>query len=94
MITIKHNFEGTLKELGYATGLKVFDTALPQNWVDNMIESSKIVSSRKKGIYPYGFVWCYDKSEIFGEPVPLTEGARVYAKFMAINPRVFEGIDW
>lgn len=83
-----------LNTLAEEAGLIVYDTALPQHWVDAIVEHTKEITGTSKGIYPYGFVWCYDKSEIFGEPVPLTDGAKMFAQFLLINPRVYEGIDW
>jgi hypothetical protein len=74
-----------MRELGEARGLIVFDTAIPQSWVDVMLELTKNMAG--KPIYPYGFVWCYDKSPIFGEPIPLTEYAELYAQFVNVNPR-------
>lgn len=84
-VVCEHN--SNLRELAEAAGLKVYDTALPQHWVDNVYEHTKTIMGTSKGIYPYGFVWAYDKSEIFGEPYPLTEGAKVYARFLLISPR-------
>lgn len=79
---------------GMELGLKVFDTALPQQWVDSMIEQRQLM--KREGLlnpdadeWPWGFVWCYDYSSIFGEPVPVTANARQYAKEMSINPRAF-----
>lgn len=62
--------------LGEAYGLEVFDTAIPQQWADEV--------ERVTGIYPFGFVWCYDPifvdgkkaSSLWGFPFPVTPGAQ------------------
>lgn len=50
--------------------LKVYDTALPQTWVDQVKQLT--------GWYPAGdgIVWCYDRSTNLGEPVALTTSAQ------------------
>lgn len=61
-----------------------FDTALPQNWVDDFKD--------KTGEFPFGFVWFYPKSgqpgHIWGKPFPLTKEAQeLLAKYeKAIAP--------
>lgn len=75
----------TVKEAAEALGLKVYDTALPQDWVNDFYE--------KTAVWPAGmFVWCYDEAKTWGEPYPLSmdalklllkyerERARAYAK--------------
>jgi len=84
-----------MREEAEKIGLKNFDTALPQGWVNSMIEQRKIMKEKgfldvKSEDWPWGFVWCYDYSSIFGEPVPVTPEARVYAKEMSIAPRAFK----
>lgn len=59
---------GNMHDIAEAAGLKTYDTALPQKWVDDVRE--------KTGTYPFGFVWSYDKATIWGEPYPLTRKAR------------------
>ena len=55
----------TVGEAAQALGLRTYDTALPQDWVDDV--------KRVTGTYPAGmFVWCYDHARSFGEPFPLT----------------------
>lgn len=76
-----------IRELAEALGLKVFDTALPQDWVDRVYEHTAQIMGTTKGIWPHGFVWSYDNSPMFGEPYPVTEGAKMYARFLLINPR-------
>ena len=54
-------------------GIKVYDCALPQHWLDNLVELSgmdyhKALSS---------FVWSYDTG-LLGLPRPLTDEAYVY----------------
>lgn len=52
-------------DLARSMGLKVFDCALPQAWVD-------LQDERGFDVRPH-FVWCYDFKTIFGEPFPVTE---------------------
>ena len=63
-------------------GLKVYDTALPQQWLDDVcvklaFTPSGRFSKPKLNIYDTivsGVVWCYDNS-LFGFPYALTEQA-------------------
>lgn len=58
----------TVGEAAKALGLKVYDTALPQEWVDDVFWVT--------GVYPAGmFVWSYDRGRVLGEPVALTPEA-------------------
>lgn len=57
-------------------GLKVYDTALPQSWLDATVKNlnedyHKVLSS---------FVWCYDGGSFCGYPYPLTVEAYGYLK--------------
>ena len=57
-----------ISELADILGLKSYDTALPQAWVDEFV----VVT----GFNPVGyFVWSYDYAKIFGEPYPLNQKA-------------------
>ena len=55
----------SVKELADAQGVKVYDTALPQPWVDKM-----------RDVYHHDvrghFVWSYDGAGVFGRPHALT----------------------
>ena len=54
----------TVDERAQELGLKSYDTALPQPWVDN---------ARAFGLEVLGsFVWGYDTAGVFGGPVALT----------------------
>lgn len=53
---------------GIRAGLKTFDTALPQAWVDDVREKTGKP-------FPFGFVWNYPENSIYGEPFPLTKEA-------------------
>lgn len=63
-----------------ARGELSYDTALPQDWVDEVVSWTRKTWSSyyvKRGIgyheIIYGFVWVYDqKSRVFGRPCPLT----------------------
>ncbi len=64
----------TVEERCQELGLKVYDTALPQFWVDKMAAVSYL---RPEG----NFVWCYDGS-LMGGPVALTpDGIRMLEEY-------------
>jgi len=54
----------TKDEVAKSKGLKVFDNALPQPWVDRMAE-------RGFDVVPH-FVWSYDEYPLGGVPYPIT----------------------
>lgn len=57
-------FDQSVRDRCKELGLAVYDTALPQPWVD---------SARAYGLGVLGhFVWCYDGAGVFGAPVALT----------------------
>jgi flavodoxin len=56
----------TTAEAAVVRGYKVYDTALPQGWVD-MIRNLTDLDVRGH------FVWSYDICEIGGFPAPVTE---------------------
>lgn len=71
------------QEAAEKLGLKVFDCALPQQWVDESVVKLKLTASVRSGRIPAnsvcdrllgGTVWGYDDS-LFGEPVALTPEA-------------------
>lgn len=73
------NIDDRAKELG----LKNYDTALPQEWLDGIIRETKIS--------PYGhFVWCYDQSRIFGEAIPLDDIGWEICDMTRMKPRAIE----
>jgi hypothetical protein len=54
-------------------GLKTYDNALPQPWVDSAAES--LAHTAIKDVYDLlvsSIVWSYDQAKIFGAPHPLT----------------------
>ena len=66
----------TVDTLAKAKGLGTYDTALPQEWVDDV--------KAKTGFYAptYGFVWCYDKPHSWiGAPIALTDSAVILLAF-------------
>ena len=77
--------EPTIDDLARMAGIRVYDTALMQSWVDHVWNYTKEVTG--KNIYPTGFVWGYDDSTIFGEPIPLTEEARQLMKLISATTR-------
>ena len=68
---------GDLADLAVARGeLGTFDFALPIQWADDV--------RAKTGKSPFGIVWSYPGSSIFGEPFALTnEGAAILAEYAA-----------
>jgi hypothetical protein len=75
-------------ELAKEAGLKVYDTALPNDWVDDV--------HRDTGFWPqrYGFVWCYDNARIGGLPYPLTDAAKILLAFYEVNVGRGRGGHW
>lgn len=66
------------RKLAEQLGLKVFDTALPQPWVDAAV--NRITYPREKANEVYGdlvsgLVWCYDFGSIGGFPVAVSPRA-------------------
>lgn len=80
----------TKDEAAKKKGLKVYDYALPQPWVDESVDKLRLKAlkdqinndaPRKASPEIYdtlvsGAVWCYDNSKIFGEPVAVTDEAQ------------------
>lgn len=71
----------TKSEAAKLLGLKSFDTALPQDWLDSFVEgiASKLKLDRPAKIKLYdkslsSLVWAYDGNP-FGGPYPLTPDA-------------------
>lgn len=64
----------TLDKLAKAAGLKVFDLALPQPWVQKEYWD--------KGQPTPWAVWCYDQNKIFGSPVFAAEMLQKIAKMV------------
>lgn len=75
-----------IDELAFMAGLKSYDTALPQDWVDGVVEHMAKITGNVV-FWPSGFVWSYDDSSFGGEPIPLTTWAAVICKLLTINPR-------
>ncbi len=66
----------TVEACAEREGLRSYDTALPQAWVDNM-------ASRGFGDVRGHFVWSYDSGNIFGCPYPITLDGRRMAGMAA-----------
>lgn len=64
-----------VNELAKKAGLHTFDSALPLGWYEDV--------HKKTGFWPqsYGFVWCYDRPSVWGEPYPLTDAAKILLSF-------------
>jgi hypothetical protein len=74
----------SVQDAAECLGLKTYDTAIPQPWIDNVLLMMSLTAVSKyfvedwKYIVLSGLVWCYDKTEdglpsIFGYPVALTK---------------------
>lgn len=67
----------TKGDLARQMGLKTFDFALPQNWVNRANE-------RGFDVVPH-FVWSYDDAPIGGVPMPLTKEGWRMLQVMAMH---------
>lgn len=72
----------TKGEAARAAGLKVFDTALPQDWLYDTVDALAVGYKRGSPIWNAtydailsGTVWSYDTARAFGAPVGLTDEA-------------------
>ncbi len=70
----------TKDNLARAAGLRTYDTALPQEWLDGQCDGRAVRGTRRwLELYEQlrlGVVWCYDPPHTFGEPIALTDNAR------------------
>jgi hypothetical protein len=82
-IKVEKNIVDLATEAGYKP--HEYDTALPQDWVNHVWEITQ--KSDGKGRFPYGFIWSYRNSQIWGEPIPLTDEARELAEQIGVKPR-------
>jgi hypothetical protein len=95
MNTINVSGAITKEKAAQLLGLKVFDTALPQVWLDESCLTLRVHASKDDEIpanlydtFLCGMVWCYDVAKIMGEPVALTETAyRLLTKLAFWNGR-------
>lgn len=72
--------KGDLIDADEYLAANTFDTALPQEWVDDVYA--------KTGVYPAPiFVWVYDQqARYWGRPYPLTDEARaLLARYEEVN---------
>lgn len=65
----------SIRELAEKKGVKIYDTALPLKWYEDVHD--------RTGFWPqeYGFVWSYDNASLWGEPVALTPAAEILLAF-------------
>lgn len=64
----------TTDELARELGLVTYDTALPQDWIDDVV---RVTGRTMLDIVVAGYVWCYDKPyTTWGRAVPLTDAAK------------------
>ena len=65
-------------------GLKTYDNALPQQWLDSVVDTLMPIAAKESvNIYDLlvsSIVWSYDQAKIFGAPHPLTLKAWGYLK--------------
>ena len=57
-------------------GIRVYDCALPQNWLDDFVKKTKMDYQKALS----SFVWTYDMG-LLGLPRPLTDEAYVYLRY-------------
>ena len=71
-----------LREAAEAMGLYVYDTSMPQSWVDEVRERFG-----HRFDNPYGHVvWCYDHARTWGEPVGIDDtGKAIVAAMNAVD---------
>lgn len=66
-------------EAAKAAGLRVYDEAVPQQWIDDTaVKIAKVLYVDRDVVYLAllaGVVWCYDDAKIFGAPVAVTDEA-------------------
>jgi hypothetical protein len=75
----------TKEEAAKMIGLKVYDTALPQQWLDVVVKEHNL----NYNLVLSNIVWCYDGS-LMGFPCPLTvEGCAVLQKIEPSSQRVY-----
>ena len=56
-------------------GIKTYDCALPQPWLDAVVDGLKSEVPEEQDLYGMlltSIVWSYDQAKIFGGPHPLT----------------------
>lgn len=80
----------TKREAADLCGIRVYDTALPQPWLDGFVDAlNKNEAHHGKDNYAAvlsNFVWGYDICQLLGGPVPLTE--RAYA-LLLLHDHIF-----
>lgn len=88
MKTITAPKRTTKEEAAQLLGLKTYDTALPQPWIDDTVVKIRMKHLDEPEYLPEdlyhiilgGVVWCYDNGSIFGYPVVLTDKAYSFIK--------------
>lgn len=76
-ITVVNTKSITKEEAAKMIGLKTYDTALPQQWLDKVVKESGVSYDDILS----NIVWSYDDAHIFGSPCPLTvKGCAVLQK--------------
>jgi hypothetical protein len=85
------------QEIAEKIGLKSFDCALPQDFLD--LNSARIAKEDNKPhdeIYRFilqNFVWCYDTAKIFGEITPISPaGENFLPRFYPEKEKIFDVI--
>jgi hypothetical protein len=77
IICVPHHANRTKDVAAKELGVKVYDTALPEPWLDHAAETiaGEDLSKTREGVYGMlltSTVWSYDHAKIFGAPHPLT----------------------
>ena len=72
----------TKDEAAKLLGIKVYDTALPQPWLDEVSRHLVPITKDENTYYTLlsSIVWCYDNNSFSGYPHPLTLKAFGYLK--------------
>jgi hypothetical protein len=77
IICVPHHYSRTKSAAAEELGVKIYDTTLPQTWLDSasMVIADRDPSKTRDQVYGMlltSVVWGYDQARIFGAPQPLT----------------------
>jgi len=77
----------TMEQVAKSAGLKVYDTARPQQWEEQAV-ALRIETNQ--------YVWCYDEEYLMGRPVNVVAKGAMNIISLAVNElvAVARGDDW